>query len=188
MSDFEGELCADSVADHGERCPGADQRTIAADEAAAVAEAEEGAPDFFDGATVFAQAGSGGQIQYPDADDRKDDQAGDPGVDRSGVVVDAGEQKAADHRGQKSERGGEQLGCRGVGVGVVERHDSDDDGEQDEGDEGVGEKPESLAREVGRSFVLRDVTFERHGCLAKGTSDARVMMRFLITSLVACAE
>jgi hypothetical protein len=35
----------------------------------------------------------------------------------------------------------------------------------------VGEEQQSLAGEIGRSFVLRDVTFERHGCLAKGTPD-----------------
>jgi hypothetical protein len=34
----------------------------------------------------------------------------------------------------------------------------------------VGEEPESLAREVARSFVLRDVTFERHWVSSKGYS------------------
>ncbi len=53
-------------------------------------EGEEGAPDFFDGAAVFAEAGAGGQVDHPDADDGEDDQAGDPGVDRDLVVVDAG--------------------------------------------------------------------------------------------------
>ena len=128
-----------------------------------MAEGEEGAPELFDGAAIFAEASAGRQVEHPHADDGEDDQAGDPGVDCDVVVVDAGKEKAADQRGQKSKDGAEELGLCGVGVWVVERHDSDDDGEQDEGDEGVGEEQESLAREIARGFVLRDVTFERHG-------------------------
>ena len=128
-----------------------------------MAEGEEGAPELFDGAAVFAEAGAGRQVDHPDADDGEDDQAGDPGADRDVVAVNASKEEAADHRSQKSKDRAEQFGLRRVGVGVVERHDSDDNGEQDEGNEGVGEEPESLAREVARSFILQDVTFVRHG-------------------------
>ena len=51
---FEAELCADGVADHGERNPGADEEAVAAHEAAAVVDVEEGAPELFDGA-AFSQ-------------------------------------------------------------------------------------------------------------------------------------
>ena len=46
---------------------------------------------------------------------------------------------------------------------MVERHDADGDGEQDDGEQGVGEKPEGLAAEVAERFVLRDVSFDGHG-------------------------
>ena len=130
-------------------------------------EGEEGAPDLLKAAAVFAQTRPGGQIQHPDAGDGEDDEAGYPGVNRALIVVDAGEEEAADHWRHEGQRGAKQLWLRRVGIGMVERHDSYDDGEQDEGDESVGEEPDSLAREVGRSFVLRDVTFETHVCLAR---------------------
>ncbi len=91
----EGEPCADGVANHGERNPRADKKAVAAHEAAAVVEAEEGAPEFFGGSAAFAEPVAGGQAEHPDADEREEDEAGDPDVACDGAVMDAGEEKTA---------------------------------------------------------------------------------------------
>jgi len=47
---------------------------------------------------------------------------------------------------------------------VVERDDHDDDGEHDNRDEGVSEKPEGFATKVAEGFALRDFSSIRHWC------------------------
>ncbi len=63
------------------------------------------------GAAVFAEAVAGGQIEHPDADDREEDETGDPDVGCDVVVVDAGEEEAADQRDQEGKDSAERFGC-----------------------------------------------------------------------------
>jgi len=46
---------------------------------------------------------------------------------------------------------------------VIEGDDYDNAHEQDNGDEGVAEKPEGFAAKVADRFALRDVSSVRHG-------------------------
>ncbi len=109
---------ADGVADHGERNPGAEEQAVASHQAAAVIDVEEGAPELFDCAAVLAEAGAGGQVEHPDADDGKENQAGDPDVACDVVALHAGDEEAADHGDEEGEDRGEELGIGGVGVGA----------------------------------------------------------------------
>ena len=47
---------------------------------------------------------------------------------------------------------------------MVERDDYDDDGEHDNGDEGVSKEPEGFAAQVAEGFALRDFSSVRHWC------------------------
>ncbi len=126
-------------------------------------EGEEGAPELFDCAAALAEPVACRKVEDPDADDREDDQSGDPDVTRDVVVLDSREDKAAEHRKQAGEEGCQEFGGGRIGVRVVEGHDADDDCEQSEGDEGVREKRDRLAAEVAERFILRDVPSVHHG-------------------------
>jgi hypothetical protein len=104
---FEAEGGSEGVADHGKGDPCADEDTVPAHEAAAVAEAEEGAPELFDCSAGLAEAVAGGQVEYPDADDGENNDARDPDVAGDIVVVEAGEEEATYHWDQKCQNGGE---------------------------------------------------------------------------------
>jgi hypothetical protein len=70
---------------------------------------------------------------------------------------------------------------------VVQGHDANGDCEQDDGNEGVSEKPEGLTAEVARGFVMRDVSSVRHGYSSKGYSRQMSVEPVSITAFVACA-
>jgi len=159
---LESELRADGVADHGERYPRAYQEAVAAHEAAAVGEGEEGAPELFEGAAALAEAVAGGQIEHPDANDGEGDYAGDPDVGCDVVVMDAGEKEAADHRDEEGTDGSEQLRRRGVWVGMVQGHGANGDREQDDSNERMSQEPESLAAKFAHGFIVRDVSSVDH--------------------------
>ena len=114
------EFCADGVADHGEGNPGADEKAVAAHEAAAVVDVEEGAPEFIDGSAFFAEAVAGGQVEHPDADDGEEEQAGDPDVAGDVVLLHLGDDEAADHGDQECDDGAQWFGRGGVGIGMGE--------------------------------------------------------------------
>lgn len=82
--------------------------------------------------------------------------------------MNAREEKAADHRKQDGESCSQQLGHRGVRVWIVQRDNADGDREKNDGDEGVGEEPGCLTREVADRLILRDVSAVDHA-LAKVT-------------------
>ena len=122
---FVGELCAERVADHGERYPCADEQAIAGHQAAALLIREEGTPKLFGCTAALAKAVTGRQVEDSDANDREKDQAGDPDIVCDLVLVDAREEKTADHRDEKGKDRAELLWGRRVGIGMVERHDTD---------------------------------------------------------------
>ena len=130
-------------------------------------EGEEGTPKFFGCAAVLAETVTGRQVEHSDADDGEKGQAGDPDVGCDVVVVDAGEEKAADHGDEKGKDSAELLWRRRVGIGMVERHDTDGDGEKDDGHEGMDEQQECLAAQVAHGLVLRDVSIVGHGYPSK---------------------
>ena len=104
-SGFERQLCAYSISDHREGHPRADEDAIASHEATAVVEGEKGTPELFDRAAVLAETIASGKAEHPDADDRENDQAGDPGVACDDVVLYARKKKAAKHWNQSGEEG-----------------------------------------------------------------------------------
>src|ERR1700733_13641293 len=155
---FVGELCAERVADHGERYPRADEKAVAAHQAAALLVGEKCAPKLFGCATVLAKTVPGRQVEDSDTDDREKDQAGDPDIVCDVIVVDARQEETADHGDEKSEDCAELLWGRRVGIGMVEGHHADGDREKDDGYEGVGEEQECLTTQVAHGLVLRDVS------------------------------
>ena len=106
----EAEACADGVADHGEWHPGSDEKAVSAHESAAVVDGEEGALELLQCAAGLAEAVAGGQVQNPDAGDGEEDDAGDPDIACSVVLLDAADDEAAEHWDQEREEGAEQLG------------------------------------------------------------------------------
>src|SRR5579871_1175501 len=169
----EAEACADGVADHRQRNPGTEEEAVACHQTAAVVDGEEGAPELFDCAAIFAKTRAGGQIEHPDADDGEEDHARDPDVACNFVALSAGDEKAADHGYEEGEHRGEELGIRRVRVGTVEPHDTDDDVEEDESKEGVGEEPERLAAEFADGFVLRDGLIGVHAAYSEVIANRR---------------
>jgi hypothetical protein len=159
---FQPKLCADGVADHGERCPCAYQQAVATHEAAAVADIKEGAPEFFHGSALLAETVAGGQVEHPDADDGEEEKAGDPDVACNVVLLDARDKEAADHGNQEGEDGADDLGWQRVGIRVGEGHAADGDGENKHREKGVGEEPERLATEVAEGLALRNVLPDGH--------------------------
>jgi hypothetical protein len=143
-----------------------------------VAEGEEGAPDLLDRSAGFAETVAGGQVQDADADDGEEDHAGDPGVGCDAAAMDTCQEEGPDQRNDKRENGGEQLGCRGVGVGVIQGHNTNDDGEKNQGNESVRKEQEGFAGQVAHGLVSRDVLFDGHGCSSKGYSK-RISTRLL---------
>jgi hypothetical protein len=141
----EAEAGADSVADHGERNPGAEEQAITGHEATSMIDGEKGAPELIDCAAVFAETGAGGQVEHPDADDGEENQARDPYVACNFVALHAGDEEAAYHGYEEGEDCGEEFGSGGVSIGAVHRHDAHDETKDGEGKEGVGEEPERLA-------------------------------------------
>ena len=90
--------------------PGTDEEAVPTHESAAMTEGEEGSPELFDGPAVFAETFAGGQVEHPDTDEREDDQAGDPGVGRDIVLLQASYDCAAEHGNKCGHNRGENLG------------------------------------------------------------------------------
>ena len=128
-----------------------------------MADIEEGAPEFFDGAAVLAETVAGGQVEHPDTDDGEQEQAGDPDVAGYVVLLGAGDEEAANHGDDEGEQGAEDLGKGGVGVGVGKRHRADGEGEHKHCERRVREEPEGFAAKVSERFVLREVLIGNHG-------------------------
>ena len=148
----------------------ADEQAVAAHEAAAVLEVEEGAPEFVECAAVLAEAVAGGKVEHPDADDREDEQAGDPDVAGDVVALRAGDEEADDHGDEEGQGRAEQLGSGGVLVGMAEGDGGDDCDEGKDGDQGVRAKPDGFGTEFADGFALRNFEIFGHSCRVKCTS------------------
>ena len=72
--------------------------TITGHQTAAIAERKEGSPEFFDGATMFAKAVAGGQVEHPHADYGEEQQARNPDVASNYVLLHLGDDEATYHR------------------------------------------------------------------------------------------
>lgn len=125
-------------------------------------EGEEGSPELLHGPAVLAEAVAGGQVQHPDAYDGEDHQAGDPDVACGVVLLDAGDDQAAEHRDEGYQQRGQKLRRWRVWIRVAQRHDAEDRSEKDKSQERVGEEPEGLAGEVADRSVSRSVELFEH--------------------------
>ena len=148
--------------------PGADEEAVAAHEAGAILDdPEEGAGELGNSAAVLAQAGTGGQVENPDADKRKEEESGDPDVAGGLVGAELHGDEAAEHGDEQGKRGAEIFGVGGFGIRMGGPKDEHDDEQDEHGDEGVKGVPEGLAAEVAGGFALRDVEVFGHSTVIR---------------------
>ena len=161
MLAVEAEFRTDGVADEGEWNPGTYEETIAAHEAAAVVDVEEGAIELLERAAVLAEAVSGGQVEDPDADHGEDEQAGNPDV-ASDLIGHPGEEEAHEPGDQDGQNRREDFGVGRVGVRVEHPEDAHHDEQGNDGDQGVSEKPQGFAAKFADGFALGYFEFFGH--------------------------
>lgn len=124
---------------------------------------KEGAPEFLGAGAVITEAGAGGEVEYPEAEDGEEEDAGDPDVAGCVVLLEAGNQIAAGEREYEGQDGGQELGGVGVGVGLGDGDRCKGEAEDQEGHRGVGGEPEDLSEQVRDRFAGWGFLMQRDG-------------------------